>query len=73
MLTLRAAPLILWVELTPPGYEVSAHNLFQVWLFLVLPIVLFFESIRSHPNRLYWACAAVVAGFIVNRLDVSII
>jgi hypothetical protein len=38
----------------------------------VLPIVLLsVESIRSHPDRLYW-CAAVVAEFIVNRLNVSI-
>jgi hypothetical protein len=44
-----------------------------VGLFLVLPIALLsFDSIRSHPDRLYWACAAVVAGFIVNRLNVSI-
>jgi hypothetical protein len=44
-----------------------------VGLFLVLPIVLLsFESICSHPDRHYWACAAVVAGFIVNRLNVSI-
>jgi hypothetical protein len=28
--------------------------------------------VRNHPDRLYWACAAVVGGFIVNRLNVSI-
>ena len=45
----------------------------EVGLFLVLPIVLLsFESIRNHSERLYWACAAVVAGFIVKRLNVSI-
>ena len=45
----------------------------EVGLFLALPIVLLsFESIRNHSERLYWACAAVVAGFIVNRLNVSI-
>jgi Ni/Fe-hydrogenase subunit HybB-like protein len=45
----------------------------EVGLFLVLPIALLsVESIRNHPDRLYWACAAVVAGFIVNRLNVSI-
>jgi len=44
----------------------------EVGLFLALPIVLLsFESIRNHSERLYWACAAVVAGFIVNRLNVS--
>jgi len=45
----------------------------EVGLFLVLPIVLLsFESNCSHRDRHYWACAAVVAGFIVDRLNVSI-
>jgi len=28
--------------------------------------------VRSNPERLYWTCAIVVAGFMVNRLNVSI-
>lgn len=56
-------------QLTPE----AGYFWLEVGLFLVLPIVLLsFESILSHPDRLYWACAAVVAGFIVNRLNVSI-
>ena len=27
---------------------------------------------RSNPERLYWRCAFVVAGFMVNRINVSI-
>ena len=27
---------------------------------------------RNNPDGLYWTCAVVVAGFIVNRLNVSI-
>ena len=27
---------------------------------------------RAKPERLYWACATVVAGFMVSRLNVSI-
>jgi Ni/Fe-hydrogenase subunit HybB-like protein len=56
-------------QLTPE----AGYSWLEIGLFPVLPIVLLsFESIRSHPDRLYWACAAVVAGFIVNRLNVSI-
>jgi Ni/Fe-hydrogenase subunit HybB-like protein len=42
-------------------------------LFLVIPISFFsFESVRSNPEKLYWASAFVVAGFMVDRLNVSI-
>jgi Ni/Fe-hydrogenase subunit HybB-like protein len=42
-------------------------------LFLVLPITLLsFESVRNNLEKLYWSCAIVVAGFMVNRLNVSI-
>jgi Ni/Fe-hydrogenase subunit HybB-like protein len=42
-------------------------------LFLAIPITLLsFESVRENPERLYWACAFVVAGFMVDRLNVSI-
>ena len=40
---------------------------------LVVPIVLLsFESVRNNLERLYWSSAIVVAGFLVNRLNVSI-
>jgi uncharacterized membrane protein len=42
-------------------------------LLLAIPIFLLsYEGVRSNPERLYWACAIVVAGFMVNRLNVSI-
>jgi len=45
----------------------------EVLLFLAIPIALLsFESVRGNPERLYWACAFVVAGFMVDRLNVSI-
>jgi Ni/Fe-hydrogenase subunit HybB-like protein len=40
---------------------------------LAIPITLLsFESVRANPEKLYWACAFVVAGFMVDRLNVSI-
>lgn len=45
----------------------------EMLLFLAIPICLLsFESVRSNPERLYWSSAVVVAGFLVNRLNVSI-
>ena len=45
----------------------------EVAMFMVVPIVLLsFERVRNSPDGLYWTCALVVAGFIVNRLNVSI-
>lgn len=45
----------------------------EMALFLVVPIVLLsFESVRNNLERLYWSSAIVVAGFLVNRLNVSI-
>ena len=45
----------------------------EIALFLVIPIVLLsFESVRNNLERLYWSSAIVVAGFLVNRLNVSI-
>jgi Ni/Fe-hydrogenase subunit HybB-like protein len=35
-------------------------------------LLLSLNSVRSNPERLYWASAIVVAGFMVNRLNVSI-
>ena len=45
----------------------------EVGLFLVAPIILLsFDKVRENPDGLYGTCAVVVAGFIVNRLNVSI-
>jgi len=45
----------------------------EVLLLVALPILLLsYQQIRCNPERLYWTCALVVAGFIVNRLNVSI-
>jgi Ni/Fe-hydrogenase subunit HybB-like protein len=42
-------------------------------MFMVIPIALLsFDRVRRTPDGLYWICAIVVAGFIVNRLNVSI-
>jgi Ni/Fe-hydrogenase subunit HybB-like protein len=42
-------------------------------LFLVIPITLLsFESVRNNLEKLYGSCAIVVAGFMVDRLNVSI-
>ena len=30
------------------------------------------ESVRSNPEKLYLTCAVVIAGFIVDRINVSI-
>ena len=40
---------------------------------LAVPITLLsFESVRNNPEKLYWACAVTVAGFMVDRINVSI-
>ena len=45
----------------------------EMLLLLAIPICLLsFESVRSNPERLYWSSAIVVAGFMVDRLNVSI-
>jgi Ni/Fe-hydrogenase subunit HybB-like protein len=44
-----------------------------VLLFLAIPIFLLsYDFVRSNPERLYWTSAIVVAGFMVDRLNVSI-
>ena len=45
----------------------------EMVLFLAIPIILLsFESVRNNPEKLYWACAVTVAGFMVDRINVSI-
>lgn len=45
----------------------------EMALLLAIPITLLsFESVRNNLEKLYWTCATVVAGFMVDRLNVSI-
>lgn len=45
----------------------------EIGLFVIAPILLLSrQSVRSHPQSLYWTCALVVMGFMANRLNVSI-
>ncbi len=45
----------------------------EIGLFVIGPLVLLSrEKIRNNPQTLYWTCAMVVAGFMTNRLNVSI-
>jgi Ni/Fe-hydrogenase subunit HybB-like protein len=45
----------------------------EIGLFIVAPLVLLnLEKVRNNPQYLYWTCALVVAGFMANRLNVSI-
>jgi Ni/Fe-hydrogenase subunit HybB-like protein len=54
----REATLSFWLEIA---------------LLVVAPLVLLnMEKVRNTPQYLYWACAVVVAGFMTNRLNVSI-
>ncbi len=51
----------------------AAYFWLEMLLFAAIPIFLLsYDRVRSHPERLYWACATVVAGFMVSRLNVSI-
>jgi len=61
-----------WAYAFQPTRE-AAYFWLEMVLFAAIPIVLLsYQHVRSHPERLYWACAMVIAGFIVNRLNVSI-
>lgn len=45
----------------------------EIGLFVVVPLVLLsMPKVRNNPQSLYWTCALVVAGFMANRLNVSI-
>jgi Ni/Fe-hydrogenase subunit HybB-like protein len=45
----------------------------EIGLFVVAPLVLLnIPKVRNNPQFLYWTCALVVAGFMANRLNVSI-
>jgi len=46
----------------------------EMALFVAVPLVLFnLPQVRRKPIGLYWASAVTIAGFMVHRLDVSII
>ncbi len=45
----------------------------EMALFVIIPVTLLSQEwVRSNPERLYLTCAIVIAGFMVNRLNVSI-
>ena len=45
----------------------------EMALLVIIPVLLLsVPSIRNKPEKLYLACAVVIAGFMVNRLNVSI-
>lgn len=45
----------------------------EVSLLAIIPLILLqFEKILNTPMYLYWTCCCVVAGFVINRLDVCI-
>jgi len=45
----------------------------EITLLVLAPLFLLnMEKVRNTPQYLYWTCAVVVAGFMTNRLNVSI-
>jgi Ni/Fe-hydrogenase subunit HybB-like protein len=45
----------------------------EMLLFVIIPVILLSRnSVRMNPEKLYLTCAVVIAGFMVNRLNVSI-
>jgi len=45
----------------------------EIGLFVIIPLVLLnMPRVKNNPQALYWTCAAVVGGFMANRLNVSI-
>jgi len=45
----------------------------EIGLLVIAPLVLLNSAkIRNNPQHLYWTCAILVAGFMTNRLNVSI-
>lgn len=54
----REATLLFWVEIA---------------LLVIVPLVLLnLQQVRDNPMYLYWTCTVIVAGFMTNRLNVSI-
>jgi Ni/Fe-hydrogenase subunit HybB-like protein len=53
--------------------EETAYFWLEIALFIVAPLVLFnLRRVRQSPLGLYWASAVTVAGFMVQRINVSI-
>lgn len=51
----------------------AAYFWLEMALFVIVPVALLScESVRSNPEKLYLTCAVVIAGFITNRINVSI-
>jgi Ni/Fe-hydrogenase subunit HybB-like protein len=51
----------------------AAYFWLEIGMFIVAPVLLLsYDKVRDVPDRLYLTCALVVAGFVVNRLNVSI-
>jgi Ni/Fe-hydrogenase subunit HybB-like protein len=51
----------------------AAYFWVEMLLFVIIPVgLLSRESVRSNPAKLYLACAVVIAGFMVDRINVSI-
>lgn len=45
----------------------------EIALFAVLPLaMLSLDKVRNNPTLLYWACASVVAGFVLNRTNLCV-
>jgi Ni/Fe-hydrogenase subunit HybB-like protein len=45
----------------------------EVGLLAIVPLILLqFEKVLNTPLYLYWTCCSVVAGFVINRLNVCI-
>lgn len=58
LFTARLATGLFWIE---------------ILVGVVAPLVLLTRpDVRSHPNRLFWSAALVIAGVIINRFNVSL-
>ena len=56
-------------QLTPE----AGYFWLEMALFVIIPVALLSrQSVRSNPEKLYLTCAVVIAGFLVDRLNVSI-
>lgn len=56
-------------QLTPE----AGYFWLEMALFIIIPVALLSRtSVRCNPEKLYLTCAAVIAGFIVDRINVSI-
>ncbi len=51
----------------------TAYFWLEIALFVVIPVVMFNNRwIMKRPEGAYWTCAVVIAGFLTNRVNVSI-